>query len=1374
MTDPVVTTTYTTLHVKYTHYGTWNYFASFAVSFGYRAVPTNNKNCKVVRVWLDNVLMYDAYANLGDLSFIFYPGTEDQPFYRGQMVMFFSQLFIAEGAGIPAVTAEIVDNTPLGALVGTVYLSRSLTPAWGEYSADSARIVEIINDGGKLAVRKIVVATNSDGGTVYIVSSDVDLSQPVIFAPWYDYALAQNGAEKVLINTASTAVKIQGSLGGAGVTIATETDFPPALFGVAQNAGLTFTSNTTFFLLSSAKEGLEWPYQIANITNNKIVYGAGVGLTWTDEPQCMTRGARAGGNMASFSNQLIFGSVPPDSTGDVLIGFDYSVRKVTVGVAGSGAISRTTPPQSATVTDEEIYSHATSVGTIVRVYYTGTDIVLLIETSPVTHAGIARRIGYDGTIIWTSVSFDLDGITDKQLRTQQSMADLSTNRLGVVSAHTPNTYTLIDLDTGEILSSETWTGLTIDPSLPAFWIGSKDTFYPIANDASYIKVDLPEPTAIPLDEALTTLAMRAGYAAEDVIVSGLHDVTIQGYIVGANTTLGDILDNMSTIYQFSYAEVAGKLYIVAVFVDEVFASVIGIPETDLALLTEGQNGDQQTINLVLADDASLPLTLTVNYIDPAVDYQQNTQTAKRSNFPVPTTSADKTASFTVPIIAHGGDMLMRLYKALYATWAAQKTASIRLPSKYLALIPTDGFTFTALGFDHNVSAVSVTINADFSVSLAVVERAATSRAITVTSQEPSRPIAQGPVAPIRALLLDLDDTRYVQSTDDRLNLGVALSGYTAGQWVSGRLDIADATDLTTWATRVQTPVETPIGVITAIDQDTRSVVGYFETDYKTKITFELNSMPLSSLASATYAEMLAGANLMAMGRDGRFELIQFGTLVDNGDGTVTVSKLFRGRFGSEQVIPMLSVGDFVVQYDKLSFITYPLADFKNKVGYSYRGVVPSEDPEAAAQAFILPNGNSYRLRAPVQLKAIGPELLDEATLGSIDLSWRRRTRFFGEMIDSTSDVPLDEGRIFSLDLYRADQSGIALRVVTIDCTAELTDHYSFTAKQLTAAGYDSSPKVLYAYVYQVDAAHVGRGWGGGFKVVVKPVPPFVDFDADIGGELPKMGGLSTLNTGTAQVDLVVAGQLPKVSGSISLIRTNQTIVLSGALKKVSGSSAIHIDQMLVIGGALQKISGSVVIGDAVAIGALNPLDKATLVTLANSNYTAIKASGVGWVSVRSDTHHTSGKFYYEWNPWQFTGSFIAAGFANLSASLSNYIGSDSNGISLVSDGEVFKNGGGTGTLSGLGSGASGAQTLCSIAIDIGAGLFWVRQGTGNWNGSGTANPATGTGGIAVPSGMGSGAIAAALSVQAGGDQGRVNFGQASFSFTVPSGFSAWG
>jgi hypothetical protein len=80
-----------------------------------------------------------------------------------------------------------------------------------------------------------------------------------------------------------------------------------------------------------------------------------------------------------------------------------------------------------------------------------------------------------------------------------------------------------------------------------------------------------------------------------------------------------------------------------------------------------------------------------------------------------------------------------------------------------------------------------------------------------------------------------------------------------------------------------------------------------------------------------------------------------------------------------------------------------------------------------------------------------------------------------------------------------------------------------------------------------------------------------------------------------------------------------------------------------------------------------------------------------------------------------------------------------------------------------------------MAVDPVAGLVWFRDATtgGNWNNSGTANPATGVGGIAFTTSANPLYFVYGKSSVASGGTCTVNTGVSAFVGAMPSGFSAW-
>jgi hypothetical protein len=84
------------------------------------------------------------------------------------------------------------------------------------------------------------------------------------------------------------------------------------------------------------------------------------------------------------------------------------------------------------------------------------------------------------------------------------------------------------------------------------------------------------------------------------------------------------------------------------------------------------------------------------------------------------------------------------------------------------------------------------------------------------------------------------------------------------------------------------------------------------------------------------------------------------------------------------------------------------------------------------------------------------------------------------------------------------------------------------------------------------------------------------------------------------------------------------------------------------------------------------------------------------------------------------------------------------------------------------------QIVC-IAADLDNRKIWFRTtASGNWNNSGTANPATNTGGITIPAGT---MVPFTVFGGSGGLANNVitaNFGATAFSGAIPSGFtSGW-
>jgi hypothetical protein len=190
----------------------------------------------------------------------------------------------------------------------------------------------------------------------------------------------------------------------------------------------------------------------------------------------------------------------------------------------------------------------------------------------------------------------------------------------------------------------------------------------------------------------------------------------------------------------------------------------------------------------------------------------------------------------------------------------------------------------------------------------------------------------------------------------------------------------------------------------------------------------------------------------------------------------------------------------------------------------------------------------------------------------------------------------------------------------------------------------------------------------------------------------------------------------------------------------------------------------------------DPSNKDPAITLSGGNLVATQSSaGNNWRSVRGISCHQTGKFYLEMTLTAKDASDgWMGGFEDASGVLNSYIGSTAHGIGCQSTGtQVYWSGGSIAACNNI---AYTAATVMEFAVDVGNNLVWIRGsgGNGNWNNSGTANPATSTGGTALHIGGGSVQVFPAWSgLDSGSSDASTLNTTGPFTGTAPSGFVAW-
>lgn len=197
-----------------------------------------------------------------------------------------------------------------------------------------------------------------------------------------------------------------------------------------------------------------------------------------------------------------------------------------------------------------------------------------------------------------------------------------------------------------------------------------------------------------------------------------------------------------------------------------------------------------------------------------------------------------------------------------------------------------------------------------------------------------------------------------------------------------------------------------------------------------------------------------------------------------------------------------------------------------------------------------------------------------------------------------------------------------------------------------------------------------------------------------------------------------------------------------------------------------------------ATATFNPSDKGANISLSGGDLIATNAVTGNRNGVRSTTSHSSGKYYFEatmgGNDASYAHSIgLASGTANLS---STSIGDTADSGSLFNGDVQFYTTGGSGS---TGISYNGTSHVVCVAVDLDNDNIWYRIGAGDWNNSGSNDPATNTGGKSISALTADKplfVLCTADSTAGGGSANSVqtyNFGGSAYSHTPPSGFGNW-
>jgi hypothetical protein len=541
-----------------------------------------------------------------------------------------------------------------------------------------------------------------------------------------------------------------------------------------------------------------------------------------------------------------------------------------------------------------------------------------------------------------------------------------------------------------------------------------------------------------LGAIVAELLQAAGLTASDYDVTRLTD-TVEGFILDRPITVRNAIEYLTTSYFFDIVESDGILKCVP----RGNESVKAVPEDDL--IPSKKKGVQDVLEIAYAQELELPQRVNVTYLDRPFNYDPVTQTSQRQ-----VVRAVDQVTMSLPIVM-GATLAKQISDiTLYGTWKERTSFQLRLPPKYVRIEPTDIITITVNNVPHEMRVVKTDMEANGVMKINAVAEDISSYDFYTPPGETSSNV-EPPVLVPGTLVKFVDAPPLPTDTvpnQGLLRIGVAADGPNWNGSAVYRSDDGGDAGGNTFNLLAGLDGAATFGAII-----TNLPTGPFETwDNVNEVEVILTS---GSLASISELGVLNGANAALIGD----ELVQFQNAELIGESTYKLTKLLRGRQGTEWAIAGHAVGD---RFVLITPALYTTAIANNLIGRElyYKAVSVGNTLTTTDEEAFTYTGRNLKPFAPVHVEG------NRDGSSNLTINWKRRSRVDSEWRDGVG-IPLGE----ESELYEVDILDGGNVVRTIEITSPTA---SYTAAEQTT-DFGSAQSSVDIKIYQMSAI-VGRGY----------------------------------------------------------------------------------------------------------------------------------------------------------------------------------------------------------------------------------------------------------------------------------------------------------
>lgn len=541
-----------------------------------------------------------------------------------------------------------------------------------------------------------------------------------------------------------------------------------------------------------------------------------------------------------------------------------------------------------------------------------------------------------------------------------------------------------------------------------------------------------------LQSIISSEVALTGILSDADLDVSLLTASIRGYRI-AGGTIRSALEPLRLVAPFDVIQSGYKIK----FVPRGGASVATIPYNDLGATSSDQADSGLTQSR--EQDTQLPAKTSISYLDASREYGVAEASSERIN----TASVNK-VEIELAVVLTADEAAKIAEIQTFGPIKERSNSDFSVGPEYLALEASDIVTVQGKYSTTEVRITDINYTEDGRLEIKSKSNQAalyTSNATGAEGQTPSDNIG----LPGLSLLVPLDIPVIDETIQNAPGFVAAASGYSDG-W-PGALMVRSADGGQTWVDVQAFAGQGSIGTVTGTLPVSASTV------------IDQRSLSVRFIAGApesvTLAQLIAGSNYAAYGKDGRWEIVRFQNAALQTDGSYLLSGFVRGDKGTEWTTGLHATLDYFVLLEDPDNAFVGMAVETIGLERLYRGITAGNTLDTGDTVAFTYRGVNLKPLSPVFVRAIRD--------GSSNLTatFIRRSRLSNNWW--VLGVPGQVGE--ATEAYEIDvMSGTTVKR-TITATSQA---FSYSAADQTT-DFGSPQASITFRIYQMSAV-VGRGY----------------------------------------------------------------------------------------------------------------------------------------------------------------------------------------------------------------------------------------------------------------------------------------------------------